>query len=380
MKLIKRNLDVINSNQDLEFLYQFDNFPVFMGCTNEPIENDLHADMCWKISKGSGAIQLDPLLPLDILYPEEHGAGSVGELWMRHHREFADFIHMHSPKVVLEIGGGHGILNLEYQKYKPIDWTILEPNPSPVKGVKAKYIKGFFDNEFRFDKEVDTVVHSHVFEHVYNPDEFVSHIADFLEVGGQLIFTLPNMDEMLKRKYTNCINFEHTFFLSEPYIEYLLNKYGFKLNNKKYFKKDHSIFYSFIKAENGMENLKLPDDIYEYNRNLYLDYINYHKDLIQKLNEKIKQFDENSSIFLFGAHVFAQYLIAFGLNVGRVICLLDNDSNKHGKRLYGCNLMVESPKILSQIENPVVILKAGVYDSEIKKDILDNINSRTEFL
>ena len=95
--------------------------------------------------------------------------------------------HISKDDTVLEIGGGHGILNLEYQKYKPIDWTILEPNPSPVKGVKAKYIKGFFDNEFRFDKEVDTVVHSHVFEHVYNPDEFVSHIADFLEVGGQLI-------------------------------------------------------------------------------------------------------------------------------------------------------------------------------------------------
>ena len=203
MKLIERNLDVINGNKDLEQLYQFDKFPVFMGCTNEPVEKDLHVDMCWKISKGSGMIQLDPLLPLEVLYPEEHGAGSVGSLWISHHKEFAEFIHLHSPKSILEIGGGHGILNLEYQKYDSIDWTILEPNPSPVRGVKANYIRGFFDNNFKFDKDVDTVIHSHVFEHVYNPDEFIRHIADFLDVGGCLIFTLPNMEEMLKRKYTN---------------------------------------------------------------------------------------------------------------------------------------------------------------------------------
>jgi hypothetical protein len=31
-------------------------------------------------------------------------------------------------------------------------------------------------------------------------------------------------------------------------------------------------------------------------------------------------------------------------------------------------------------KNPVVILKAGVYNDEIKKDILTNINSKTIFL
>jgi hypothetical protein len=38
------------------------------------------------------------------------------------------------------------------------------------------------------------------------------------------------------------------------------------------------------------------------------------------------------------------------------------------------------PKILSKDTSPVVILKAGVYDQEIKKDILKNINSKTIFI
>ena len=75
MKNIQRNNNVINGNEDLEHLYKFEKFPVFMGCINQPIDRDILADMQWEISKGSGIIQLNPLLPLDILYPEEHGAG-----------------------------------------------------------------------------------------------------------------------------------------------------------------------------------------------------------------------------------------------------------------------------------------------------------------
>jgi len=59
--------------------------------------------------------------------------------------------------------------------------------------------------------------------------------------------------------------------------------------------------------------------------------------------------------------------------------LLDNDPNKQGKRLYGTNLQVASPKILADVENPVIILKAGVYNDEIKKDIVENINKKTLF-
>ena len=62
-------------------------------------------------------------------------------------------------------------------------------------------------------------------------------------------------------------------------------------------------------------------------------------------------------MFLFGAHVFAQYLIEFGLNIDRIVCLLDNDIKKQGKRLYGTSKIVKSPKILAGLDNPIVILK-----------------------
>lgn len=377
MILTERYTDVIDQSSELEQLHTLKNFPVFMGCTERPSEEDILSDMSWDISKKTGVLQLRELIPLEVLYQSQH-AGAVGILWKQHHQEFAKFLYTYHLKSVLEIGGAHGILSREYEKLDPIKWTILEPNPSPAEGVTARFIKGFFDDSFQPDEPVDTVVHSHVFEHVYEPDQFVKHLASFLRDGQQLIFTLPNMVEMLKRKYTNCINFEHTVFLTEPYVEYLLSKHGFRLVEKQYFLEDHSIFYAYVRDSNAAV-IALPGGMYEYNKKLYLDYVQYHEQLIQDLNEKINDQLKDRSLYLFGAHVFAQYLIQFGLNTEKIVCLLDNDPNKQGKRLYGTSLQVAPPKILSSVTNPVVILKAGVYNQEIKSDILNNINSDTIF-
>lgn len=376
MEYINREESTIGHTKDLEDLYTFENFPVFMGCSKNPEDTDIKADMCWAISKSTGLIQLKKLLPLDILYPESHGAGCVGGLWAQHHKAFTDFIYTFKLNTVFEIGGSHGILAKNYNELQKCDWTIIEPNPAPIEGTPAKFIKGFFDDSFQYSQPFDAVVHSHVFEHIYEPDTFMLHLSNFIPEGKKLLFSVPNMQIMLDRKYTNCINFEHTIFLTEPYIHYLLAKHGFRFLEKEYFMDDHSIFY--IAEKNvSVEPVKLPSDLFEKNKSAYLDYIAYHKNLIKELNEKM--FSTNKPIYLFGAHVFAQYLIAFGLDTSMIINLLDNDINKHDKRLYGTSLVVKSPKILKEIDSPIVILKAGVYNAEIKKDILENINTNTIF-
>ena len=380
MKINKayRNSDIINNLEDLEFLYKFKDFPVFMGCTHKSVDEDILIDMQWEISKNSGVIQLNPLLPLEILYLEPHGSGVIGDIWLEHHQEFAKFIKKQTPKSVLEIGGLHGILSREYKKENVVDWTIIEPNPSPAEDVDVVFIKGFFNEKFSFDGQLDTIIHSHVFEHVYYPNEFVSQISNLLKEGDKLIFSVPNLEEMLKRKYTNCLNFEHTIFITEPYINYLLSKNGFELLDKQYFRDDHSIFYAYEKSTN-VEIVTLPKNLYKHNKNLYLEYIGYHEQLINDLNVKIDNSDPKSQIYLFGAHIFSQSLIQLGLKTSRILYLLDNDPNKQGKRLYGTDMIVKSPNCIEVDENPIIILKAGVYNNEIKKDILENINRKAEF-
>jgi hypothetical protein len=377
MNYINRNNDVVFNNNDLEDLYTFKSFPVFMGCTEQNPSEDILSDMNWKISKKSGMIQLNPLLPLDVVYSAEHGSGTTGKAWDEHHSSFADFIYKFQPKSILEIGGLHGILVEKYLKLdNSVNWTMIEPNPTVDPNLPIKVIKGFFDNKFTSDEKFEAIVHSHVLEHVYNPDEFISHKSSFMNDGDLLIFTLPNMQVMLENNYTNCINFEHTVYFTEPYIEYFLNKYNFELVEKQYFKKDHSIFYCTKKINDISSNL--PDGLYEENKTTFQKYINNHLDDVNNINEVISK--SNLPVFLFGAHVFSQYLISFGLDTEKIVCLLDNDIRKENKRLYGTYLFSKSPKILKDVSEAIVILRAGVYNDEIKNDILTNINPNVKFI
>jgi hypothetical protein len=239
---------------------------------------------------------------------------------------------------------------------------------------ETRYRQGYFDESYVYNEPFDAVVHSHVFEHIYDVTSFVSKLKNFIGKQKRLFFSVPNMFSMLQQKYSNTLCFEHTMLLTEEYIEYLLGLYGFSTERKKYFR-DHSIFYACVRDDG--DPIVLDNDLYERNKTLFVEYLDYYKTLIFNLNLKMEQ--TNRPIYLFGAHVFTQYLLGFGLNTAGIIGILDNAVSKQGKRLYGTNLMVYSPEILRNLESPVVILKAGIYNEEIKSDILTNINTNTEF-
>lgn len=348
-----------------------------MGCVEHPVEEDLYADMVWKISEKTGTIQLSKLIPLDVLYQQEHSSGVIGRIWHDHHQAFANFVNEFSPDSIFEIGGLHGILAEKYHNsFDNIPWNILEPNPIPTENSKAKFEKGFFSSSYKPKFNFDTVIHSHVWEHIYEPLEFLKNISNIMLHNEKLIFSVPNMKEMLRRNYTNCLNFEHTIFLTEELIEFMLSNHGFEVLKKDYFLHDHSIFYSTKKSD--VKKTLLFDNHFSENKNLFNDFLNYHINLIRDLNNKIK--NTSSPVYLFGAHVFSQYLIQEGLNTRKIKYILDNDNNKHYKRLYGSSLEVRPPKVLLNDEKPLIILKAGVYNDEIRSDILENINSSAVFL
>lgn len=375
IELIKRNKSVL-IDDELEHLYTFENFPIFMGCTDKLLIDDIKVDMSWSICKKTGIIQLDNLIPMEILYFESHESGCVGELWNSHHIYFSNFIQKFNIDSVLEIGGSHGILSKEYYKTKKIPWTILEPNPPIINNSEIRFIEGFFNEKFKYDHDFDAIIHSHLFEHIFDPNLFMSYFSKLMTDDKYLIFSIPNMNRMLEFKYTNCLNFEHTIFLIEPYIEYLLSKYGFRLIEKEYFMTDHSIFYAAIR-DSSVELIDLPN-FYEKNKKLFLNYLEYHKKLVKDINDKIENSDRE--VYLFGAHIFSQYLLSFGLKTNKIISILDNNVNKQNRRLYGTDLYVNSPKILKDKNHPIVILRAGLFNDEIKKDIINNINNTVEFI
>ena len=75
-------------------------------------------------------------------------------------------------------------------------------------------------------------MHSHLFEHIYQPQDFLNSIHNSLKDNGLHIFAVPNMEPMIKKGIASAMNFEHPFFLNEYSIEILLKKTGFKILEK----------------------------------------------------------------------------------------------------------------------------------------------------
>lgn len=380
-----RHCDTIFGSEDLETLCEIPNYPVYMGCTEENSENDIFAAQSWQISRSTGVLQLKYLVPLDLVYLEQHN-DSYGKTWNEHHQRFSNLITSSGVSRVLEVGGATGRL-ASLIDTQSIKWEIIEPNSTKIPGVLIH--NRFFDEKFTHAhiNEYEAVVHSHCFEHMYNPLEFLENCKKVLKADGKMIFSVPNMHEMLKRKYTNCINFEHTYFLPEKLIDYLLEVSMFEVIKKEYYRDDHSIFYTCIKRCMDQERVKpaeewakLSSKMYIENKQLFGSYIEYHRNVVESINREISGISEDINVYLFGAHVFSQFLIFNGLRTSRIKCILDNSNLKTGKRLYGTSLYVSKPSILAHEKNPIVILKAGPYDDEIKADILESVNASTRFV
>jgi SAM-dependent methyltransferase len=374
MNLINRSSSIITGKGYLEPLYTYKNFPVFFGCVDTEPYEDVRADMSWAICQESGVIQIDKLIPLELLYQSQHMDGT-GPTWQSFYEDFASYIAVVSPVKVLEIGGGQGALaEVFIKKTKGTTWTIVEPNPLHPGNNRIKVIKAFFDERFNHKDEYDAVVMSHTLEHAYDPNQFLKDIASYLCPGQRLIFAYPNLRLWLEKKYTTALNFEHSVFLTDYFVDYLLVRHGLRIDEKHLYG-EHSIYYTVEKLEKPDPLPRFENKYNEY-KMLFLDFIAYHTSLIAKLNRVMRL--HTDSVFLFGAHIFSQYLLEFGLDTRRISAILDNSRLKIGKRLYGSTLKVASPEILKGERNPAVILKVGPYRNEIEEQI-KKINPSTVF-
>lgn len=370
MQIFKRTHSVIKPEDVLTPIYTLEQFPIKANCvTDAEVKNDLKADMIWAESS-SGNIELLEVLDPNLIYLDYHNPGTVGKTWKDHHKNLFKFVSLDSYLNVLEIGGSSGLLAHNFcATDRKFNWTIIEP--SSIRSVidnRVKFIKGFFETH-DFNKKFDTIVHSHCFEHSYNPLQFLTKVNSLLETNGLHYISIPNLRHSLENGYLNALNFEHVYYVDERIMEYLLTKSGFRI--LEVVTNEHSIFIKSIKDSNVVTK----DTDFSYIKPLFEKYISNIKKDVLSINLSIK----DRPFYVFGAHMFAQYLINFGLNQKQIISLLDNDPLKHNLRLYGTTHWVKSPECLREVNNPVVVVRCGAYSQEIKESLL-SINPTIEIL
>lgn len=370
MKKIPRSQCAIDGIGKIHPLYTIKQFPISMSCVTHSADEDLFEDMHWGYSD-SGHVQLLEMLDPDLIYKSYHSPGTVGKMWREHHRMFAEFIQQAKFSNVLEIGGASGSLVENFSELdKDFKWTIVEPsNSAKFDDPRVHLINGYFE-DFTFDSKYDTIVHSHCFEHAYDPVKFLQKIYDLLDYGDYHYISIPNMKHWLDNGFTNTLSFEHTFYVDENVLTTLLYKSGFQVVDK--IVSEHSVFVRAAKITSKTIN---PNIDFSYVKTVFDNYITSLEEDVRQINKQVM----DQKFYLFGGHIFAQSLINMGLQESQIVCILDNDPQKQGKRLYGTNCIVQSPKCLENAVNPIVVLRGGPYTEEIKDSILD-INPYTLFV
>ena len=364
----------LSEDKNFKLIFSIKRFPIYMGTVrkNHKIEKK---NMNFYINKKTGSVQIYPRVELSKLYFKSHGSGKIGKTWQEHHKMFFKFIKLKSKQDILEIGGGHNSISFKSNKKNKI--TSFEPNANYMNSNK-EVIKEFFSSnslkKYNLFNKFDVVVHSHLFEHIYEPKTFLKSIHKSLKLNGKHIFSVPNMDMMIKKNISSSMNFEHPYFLNENIIKNLLSETGFKIVEKQYFKNAHSIFYKTVKI-NQKNDVKIVN-FYKKNLKIFKNLNQSWKRDVIKINKSLSKKHNN---YLFGAHIFSQNLIQNGLKVENIAGILDNDTDKQGQYLYGTKIKVFSPNILKVISNPVIILRTGAYNDEIKKQLSD-INKSAKFL
>lgn len=369
MQLIKRDKCLLTQKNDIEEIFCFNQFPIYMGCSETNFGEDNFSDMRWGYSKFSGLVQLMELIPPEILYSKHHNPGVTGKIWEDHHFRFSELIKTTDFKNVLEIGGATGTLFKHFLKTdEDFKWNVLEPSGVfKIKDDRVIVIDDYFEN-FSPTIKYDVVVHSHVLEHVYEPMTFINKVRDVLVDGGYQYISIPNMRDWLSKGYTNTLMFEHTYYIDEYVLEFILNNNGFIIEDKII--NEHSIMVKAKKVNKAIER----DCNFEYSKKIFE---NYYQKLLLDVNETVSKIKEQS-VYLFGAHIFSQMFIKMGLSENKIISILDNNPEKQGKRLYGTKLLVNSPQVLQDVDSPIVIVRAGAYTKEIVSGLI-NINSSVIF-
>jgi hypothetical protein len=379
---------ILTGSRKFKKIFSLKKFPIYLGVVKKKFKCEF-LDLNFLINRLSGTVQIYPRVNLKKLYFKSHGSGSVGETWKKHHSLFFNVIFKYLKGNIIEVGGGSNSIGLagKINTKKNIKIYTFDPTSSLRTKDNLKVIRNFFsEKELSLNKvkknSIFLVVHSHVAEHMYDIKNFFLLIHKYLSNDdGYHIFSIPNMEAMIKQGFSNAVNFEHPVYLNERLVDKLLYVTNFKIIKKKYFKKDHSIFYITKKicfSKKKEINKNFLKKMYISNYKIFLNFFDMWNKDVKNINKTLKI--ENRRYYLFGAHIFSQFLIKFGLNLKNVICILDNDPFKKNFYLYGTKLRVLSPNILRNKKNPLILMRAAQYSNEIKKQILNNINPSVKFI
>jgi hypothetical protein len=346
---------------------------------NITTDTDYSSDELLKLNfigcKNCGCVQLENLFDLDTIYKEPMQCFN-GPSLIKHYELFNKFIiknkNIHNDNTFFEIGGSYGqlakLLINEYNENNiPINYNILEFSIDHYPEIEhVKYISGNCET-YNFIG-INTVIMSHVFEHLYEPKKFLKNI--FVSNVKEVFISIPDMDNLIKIGDINNLNIYHTFYINTEFIKYLFQLFNFILKDIYYYD-NNSIFYYFTKEKSIINN----HFMINLNNN---SLINTQRNFYREIKNKINNITIEKPFYICPSGLYGRFVYYYLNNDTKhnVLGFLDSDPIKINKRLCGTNLLTYKKQQIINNENPIVLIVSNKHNIELTNDIL-SYNSKT---
>ncbi|WP_417465973.1 class I SAM-dependent methyltransferase [Kordiimonas sp.] len=363
--------------KDLKLLRSFEDYPIFIGCSDQPLEADELYRFSIHYCPSCEIIQQLNTPPLDILYRENRAFG-LGKVWQGHYDQYYKFMadKLLTAKDVLEVGGGNGVL-LEKILTSGTSAHIFDVEPNPQYSFDdVCTLEEYFDNNFNFDGQFDVIYSSHLIEHLLNVNEFLQNCKKFLKPTGSVFIACPDISKSFEHLHLNAFTTDHFNYYAPWTMATLAAKHGLVVVRYEGYR-DHSMYLELRHAEDQTDTVIFGGkDI--------LAIFHEYEDTIKGFASYVANL-KLRSVLLFGAHAFSITFLyylreASGEEMPLVEAVLDNEPTKSNRRLSGTNLICRTPSdILPGKDAARVLMYMGAYTEEICSQLL-TLNSTVDLM
>ena len=286
------------------------------------------------------------LIEPSVVYKSAHHGTAASELWREHHKQFFAFIHTKLPMAaeIIEVGGAAGDL-AGLLKDHVVSYTILDMEKHDDMLTGINFVQG--NCETHCFSETQTLILSHVFEHLYKPLDFLKNLRDCKVQSVFLANPVMQVDsEVLP------VDIEHTYFADDLDVEGMFAHSGYILREKNFFR-EHAFFMHF----------QFVGD-FQFSRVLRPGRADILVASFEKRKRMLTGIDLVEASYVVPAGQFGQMVYYFTKSQN-IIAFLDNDLNKQERRVYGTPYLAKSFECIREVKSPRVIIYVRHYASEI---------------
>ena len=313
------------------------------------------------------AVQTKYLGNLSIIYSKNH-AVNTGSLKTEMKRLFSDFIaEKNDSNGIMEVGASDESLSTCILEKIKTSYCIVEPsftgNPDGI-----MLINEYIENVDIASCPVNTIIMSHIFEHLYYPMKTLEKISNAKNIE-YIYLNHPDFEYYVKENVYVVLNSEHVYYIEHDVLISYFEKYGFLLE-KRYNYDNHSIFLCFKR----FTETRLFDETRLINKKAVGDicyFFSSMKKVVATLHKIIKE-NPTKNYYMWPASAHSISLFACGFDTSLLTGLLDNSPTKIGKYLHSYNLYCSSFKEIIEKKDPNTCILIGGAGSYSKDIILEN--------